>query len=111
MEHSGNTEIRIQQALTAIRTSMQPFSIEFFRVDGSGRTRKENVCLGVPPKPRTAKPSAEGAGSPSKVWNHQINQSHNLLLFDMNAMRPFEVKICLLMAFNDYKIRWHVAKK
>jgi hypothetical protein len=114
MEPAKKMEIRIQQALTAIRTSLDIFPIEFIKADGSGRVRKERVCLGVPPsrkKIAAASGNPELVEPPKRNWNHNINASHNLLLYDMDAKHPFEIKICLLMSWNNLNILWHVPKK
>jgi len=47
----------------------------------------------------------------NKSWGHQVNKSHNLLLFDIQKNRPFEIKIALLMAFNKILVRWHNEKR
>ena len=108
-------EIRPQQALTYIHTNYGEFSIEFIKMgkDG-GRARKERVRLGLPVNERKLA-KANGLdmpnGAPQRSWNHDINKSHNLLLFDIEKNRPFEIKIWALMQYNNLNIRWHVAKK
>jgi hypothetical protein len=96
-----------------IHTSTDEFSIGFVKVDGSQRVVKNRVRLGVPASEAKINRLQSKALSPNgstKDWNHQINQSHNLLLFDIDKNRPFEVKIPLLMEFNKILVRWHNEK-
>jgi hypothetical protein len=105
--------IRIRQVLDLIYSSFDDFSLTFVKTNGIEKVFKKRVRLGVPP---SLKKLAKMQGLPSEEkknseWNHQINKSHNLLLFDIEKNRPFEVKICLLTSFNGIKINWHVPKK
>jgi hypothetical protein len=111
MQNGGpKGEIRIQQALTLIHTSYEEILVSFVTVSGQYRKNKR-VRLGVPPSEKKPKAlSGIDSGEPKKSWNHQINRSHNLLLFDVEKQRPFELKICLLTSVNNLKIRWHVKK-
>jgi hypothetical protein len=97
--------------LTLIYTNENEFSIEFLKVDGSQRVRKPRVRLGVPPSQAKIAKLQGRALSNQKDWGHQINKSHNLLLFDIEKNRPFEIKIPLLMEVNNIKVRWHVKNK
>jgi hypothetical protein len=105
--------IRIRQVLDLIYSSFDDFSLTFVKTNGLDKVFKKKVRLGVPP---SLKKLAKMQGltteeKSSSTWNHQINKSHNLLLFDIEKNRPFEVKICLLTSFNGIKIVWHVSKK
>ncbi len=88
--------------------------MEFIGVGkGRGRIRKERVRLGLPvSKRKEAKANClESPEAPKRSWNHNINKSHNLLLFDIKKNSPFEIKIWALMQYNNLNILWHVAKK
>lgn len=105
--------IRIRQALDLIHTSYDEFSITFIKTNGKEKVFKKRVRLGVPP---SAKKMARISGisengESKKDWGHHVNKSHNLLLYDIEKRRPFELKICLLTSFNGIKIIWHVQKK
>ena len=104
-------ELRIGQILTMIHTNMGEFEIEFIRKDGTERVTKQRVRTGVPPsESKLKKMRGEPVGA-NKSWGHQVNKSHNLLLFDIQKNRPFEIKIALLMAFNKILVRWHNEKR
>jgi hypothetical protein len=113
---NSNSELSIRAILTMIQTSTEEFSIGFVKVDGSERVIKKRVRLGVPPsEAKISRLQAEGlTNSPTesgKDWNHQLNKSHNLLLFDLEKNRPFEVKIPLIMEFNNILVRWYNEKQ
>lgn len=105
--------IRIRQALDYIHTTFDEFSITFIKANGKEKSCKKRVRLGVPPSPkRMARLSGISENQPSKKdWGHHVNKSHNLLLYDIEKRRPFELKICLLTSLNGLKIIWHVQKK
>jgi hypothetical protein len=103
-------ELRIGQILTMIHTTLGEFEIEFIRKDGSERVIKPRVRIGVPPSEGKMKKLRGEPVVANKSWGHQINRSHNLLLFDIQKNRPFEIKIALLMAFNKILVRWHNEK-
>jgi hypothetical protein len=105
--------IRIRQVLDLIYSSFDDFSLTFIKTNGKDKVFKKRVRLGVPPslKKLAKMHGLPSEGQNSSSWNHQINKSHNLLLFDIDKNRPFEVKICLLTSFNGIKINWHVPKK
>ena len=105
------SELRIRDMLTLIYTNENEFSIEFLKVDGLQRVRKPRVRLGIPPSAAKIAKLQGRALSNQKDWGHQINKSHNLLLFDIEKNRPFEIKIPLLMEVNNIKVRWHVKNK
>ncbi len=99
-----------------INTCMDEFEIEFIRKDGSERVIKPRVRLGTPVK-KSALENLKGnqVGTKSelsrnqvekKSWGHNINRQHNLLLYDVEKKRPFEIKIALLMSFNKMLVRW-----
>jgi hypothetical protein len=105
--------IRIRQALDYINSGYGEFSLTFISVDGTRKVFKPRVRLGAPPSRKKAA-KIFGQVLPNepdkKDWNHAINQSHNLLLFDIQKNRPFELKICLLTSINNTKIIWHVPR-
>lgn len=101
-------ELRIRDMLTLIYTNENEFSIGFLKVDGSARVYKPRVRLGIPPSKAKIARLQGRALSNTKEWGHQINKSHNLLLFDVEKNHPFEIKIPLLMEVNNIKVRWHV---
>jgi len=103
-------ELRIGQILTMIHTTLGEFEIEFIRKDGTERVIKPRVRIGVPPSEGKMKKLRGEPVGVNKSWGHQINRSHNLLLFDIQKNRPFEIKIALLMAFNKILVRWHNEK-
>jgi hypothetical protein len=106
--------LNIHSALTLIHTSMGEFSLSFLKVDGSRRVYKPRVRIGTAPNRARKGKSNEAAPVDAlgkRDWNHNINKAHNLLLFDLEKNRPFELKICLLMAFNQIEIDWHGPKK
>jgi hypothetical protein len=106
------TGIRIRQVLDLIYSGYDDFEITFIKTNGKEKSFKK-ARLGVPPsEKRLAKMQGIANESPSKKdWSHHVNKSHNLLLFDVEKNRPFELKICLLTSFNGMKIIWHVPKK
>lgn len=99
-------ELRIQQALTMINTCMDEFEIEFIRVDGSERVCKSKVRLGTPVTKANLDRLSGISTKKSKVWGQNINRQHNLMLYDVDKRRPFQIKIALLMSFNKMLIRW-----
>lgn len=104
-------ELKINQILTMIHTSTGEFEIEFIRKDGSERVTKPRVRTGTP---ASASKLRKLRGEPviaGKSWGHQVNKEHNLLLFDIEKNRPFEIKIALLMAFNKILVRWYNEKR
>lgn len=103
-------EFRIGQILTMIHTTLGEFEIEFIRKDGSERVTKPRVRIGIPPSESKMRKLRGEPVVANKSWGHQINRSHNLLLFDIQKNRPFEIKIALLMAFNKILVRWHNEK-
>jgi hypothetical protein len=117
MNRGENFEIRPQQALNEIYNNDGEFSMEFIGVGkGRGRIRKERVRFTLPVSKGKAVKEAKANGleapeSPKRSWNHNINKSHNLLLFDIEKNSPFEIKIWALMQYNNLNILWHVAKK
>jgi len=114
MNQAANFQIRIEQARTSIHTNDGEFSIEFIAMGkGRGRVRKERVRLGMPVSKRLdAKSQGLDILDPAKKsWNHNINKSHNMLLFDIEKGRPFEIKIWSLMQYNNINIIWHGPKK
>ena len=113
MNQRPKFEIRIEQARTSIHTNDGEFSIEFIGMGkGRGRIRKERVRLGMPVQKRLdAKSQGLDILDPGKrSWNHNINKSHNMLLFDIEKNRPFEIKIWSLMQYNNINIIWHGPK-
>lgn len=108
-----NQGIRIRQALDYIYSGFGEFSLSFISTDGKRKVVKPRVRLGAPPsKRKSAKLFGQALDqeAPKREWNHHINRSHNLLLFDIQKNRPFELKICLLTSINNTKIIWHVRK-
>lgn len=108
-----NHGIRIRQALDLIHTSFDEFSITFIKSNGREKSFKKRVRLGVPPSAKKVAKirGMKGNSDSQKEWGHHINKSHNLLLFDIEKNRPFELKICLLTSFNGINIIWHVKKE
>jgi hypothetical protein len=103
-------ELRIENILTLIHTSLDEFSVGFIRANGSERVFKPRVRLGIPPSERKLR-ELQGEKFTEKVnWNQNIKKQHNLLLFDVEKNRPFEIKIPLLMEYNKILVRWYVAK-
>jgi len=114
MNQGENIGIRIEQARTSIYTNDGEFSIEFIGMGkGRSRIRKERVRLGTPVSKRLLAKANDLETPPSaeRSWNHNINKSHNMLLFDIEKQRPFEIKIWCLMQYNNLNILWHVSKK
>ena len=114
MNRGENFQIRIEQARTSIYTNDGEFSIEFIGMGkGKGRIRKERVRLGMPVSKRLeAKSKGLDILDPAKrSWSHNINKSHNMLLFDIEKGRPFEIKIWSLMQYNNINILWNGPKK
>ncbi len=97
-----------------IHSSTDEFEIGFVKVNGSERVIKKRVRLGVPVSESKIKQMENKFLSKSesgKEWNHKINKSHNLLLFDLEKNKPFEIKIPLIMEFNKILVRWYVEKQ
>ena len=103
-------ELRIGQILTMMHTSLGEFEIEFIRKDGTERVTKPRVRMGIPPSESKMRKLRGEPITSGKNWGHQVNRQHNLLLFDIQKNRPFEIKIALLMAFNKIQVRWHNEK-
>lgn len=111
---NSDKELSIKSILTMIHTSQDEFALTFIRVDGSERVTKPRVRVGVPvsdSKKKQMESKFLSKSEPGKEWNHQINRSHNLLLFDIQKNKPFEVKIPLIMAFNNILVRWYNEKQ
>lgn len=111
---NSEKELSIKSILTMIHTSQDEFSLTFIRVNGSERVTKPRVRIGVPvsdSKKKQMESKFLSKSESGKEWNHQINRSHNLLLFDIQKNKPFEVKIPLIMAFNNILVRWYNEKQ
>lgn len=107
-------ELNIRSILTMIHTSTDEFEIGFVKVNGFERVIKKRVRLGVPAsesKIKQIESKVLSNAGPDKEWNHKINKSHNLLLFDLEKNKPFEIKIPLIMEFNKILVRWYVEKQ
>lgn len=98
--------LKIHDALTLIHNSVTEFSLSFWKRDGSELVQKARVRVNRPPVYSKNPRKLDAERQQIREWNHHINRSHNLLLFDIEKNHPFEVKICLIMAYNDVKIDW-----